>query len=125
MALTTKLLTQVSCAVMAAALIPSAPALAQAEDAQPAPGAGPETVTEAPSDPDIVVTGSRLRAEAPVGSTVTALGRVELEQSGQVTVDRAIKELPQVFDLGVSENSRGQAGGSDFQLDSHRLEDRP
>lgn len=60
----------------------------------------------------IVVTGSRVRGEAPVGSSVIALGRTEIEQSGSVTIDRMIKEIPQNFDLGVSENSRGQSGGS-------------
>lgn len=60
----------------------------------------------------IVVTGSRLRVEAPVGSTVTSLSNADLAESGRVTVDRAIRELPQVFDLGVSENSRGQSGGA-------------
>lgn len=65
-----------------------------------------------PANADIIVTGSRVRGEAPVGSTVTTLGRAELEASSAVTVDRMIKEIPQVFDLGVSENSRGQSGGS-------------
>ena len=60
----------------------------------------------------IVITGSRVRGQAPVGSTVIALGREQIDASGAVTVDRMIKEIPQVFDLGVSENSRGQAGGS-------------
>jgi iron complex outermembrane receptor protein len=76
-----------------------------AEDASEAPAAA------AASDA-IVVTGSRLRAVAPVGSTVTSLGREDIAASGEVTIDRAIRELPQVFDLGVSENSRGQSGGS-------------
>jgi len=66
----------------------------------------------AASNSEIIVTGSRVRGEAPVGSTVTTLGRKEIETSSQVTVDRMIKEIPQVFDLGVSENSRGQSGGS-------------
>ena len=61
---------------------------------------------------EIVVTGSRVRGEAPVGSSVISLGRTEIEQSSAVTVDRMIKEIPQNFDLGVSENSRGQSGGS-------------
>jgi iron complex outermembrane receptor protein len=63
-------------------------------------------------DGEVVVTGSRLRGAAPVGSSVIALGRDDLAASGAVTVDRIIKEIPQVFDLGVSENSRGQSGGS-------------
>jgi iron complex outermembrane receptor protein len=61
---------------------------------------------------EIVVTGSRVRGAEPVGSAVTTLGRDEIAGSGQVTVDRMIKELPQNFDLGVSENSRGQSGGN-------------
>lgn len=59
----------------------------------------------------IIVTGSRV-AEVPVGSTATVLGRGDIEASAGVTIDRVIKELPQNFDLGVSENSRAQAGGS-------------
>ncbi len=61
---------------------------------------------------ELVVTGSRVRGEAPVGSTVTSLGRAEISASPSVTADRLIQELPQVLDLGVSENSRGQSGGS-------------
>lgn len=61
----------------------------------------------------IVVTGSRVSTgEAPVGATATVLGRDAIVESGAVSIDRVIKELPQNFDLGVSENSRGQAGGS-------------
>lgn len=68
--------------------------------------------SEVDSGDPIVVTGSRVRGQAPVGSTVIGLGRAEIEASSAVTVDRMIKEVPQVFDLGVSENSRGQSGGS-------------
>lgn len=61
---------------------------------------------------EIVVTGSRLRGVAPVGSSVIALGADDVAASGAVTTDRLIRQIPQVFDLGVSENSRGQSGGS-------------
>lgn len=61
---------------------------------------------------EVVVTGSRVRGAEPVGSTVIALDREALADAGQVTVDRILKEIPQNFDLGVSENSRGQSGGS-------------
>ncbi|NJC04382.1 iron complex outermembrane receptor protein [Sphingomonas kaistensis] len=74
--------------------------------------AGPTPVTEADVAPDIVVTGSRVRGAAPVGSTVISLGREDVIASGAVTTDRLIKQIPQVFDLGVSENSRGQSGGN-------------
>lgn len=61
---------------------------------------------------EVVVTGSRVRGAAPVGSTVITLDRDALEGAGQATVDRIIKDLPLNFDLGVSENSRAQSGGA-------------
>jgi iron complex outermembrane receptor protein len=68
------------------------------------------------SDPEevetVMVTGSRIAGVAPVGATVTTLGREEIENAGQVTLDRMIQELPQVLDLGISENSRAQSGGN-------------
>lgn len=94
--------TGASTCMLAVALLGAESAFAQAAD--DADGASDSS--------EIVVTGSRVRGEPPVGSTVTALGRAELEASSAVTVDRIIKEIPQNFDLGVSENSRGQSGGS-------------
>ncbi|MFM1885713.1 MAG: hypothetical protein RL026_870 [Pseudomonadota bacterium] len=61
---------------------------------------------------EIVVTGSRVRGAQPVGSAVTTVGRDEIDRAGQISTDRILKELPQNFDLGVSENSRGQSGGA-------------
>ncbi|MDT8759199.1 TonB-dependent receptor [Sphingomonas psychrotolerans] len=89
----------------------AAPVAARAQDV-PAPETIEGTATVEAGNPDIVVTGSRVRGAAPVGSTVTSLGRDSIESSGAVTVDRLIKEIPQNFELGVSENSRGQSGGS-------------
>src|SRR5688572_1533274 len=61
---------------------------------------------------EIVVTGSRIRGSAPIGSTVTTVSRQDVELSGTVSTASLIQKLPQVFNLGVSENSRGQSGGS-------------
>jgi iron complex outermembrane receptor protein len=61
---------------------------------------------------EVVVTGSRVRGAEPVGSSVISLDRSDIEDAGQVSLDRMIKEIPQNFDLGVSENSRAQSGGS-------------
>jgi iron complex outermembrane receptor protein len=77
----------------------------------------PLVAAESPSAPadelsEVLVTGSRIRGAEPVGSAVISLDRESLESAGQVTVDRILKEIPQNFDLGVSENSRGQSGGS-------------
>ncbi|WP_066799560.1 TonB-dependent receptor domain-containing protein [Sphingomonas soli] len=90
----------------AIALMASAPAFAQTAD-EPAAAEG-----AAASEDEITVTGSRIRGVAPVGSPLLSLGREEINSSGAVTTDRMLRELPQVFDLGVSENSRGQSGGS-------------
>ncbi len=71
------------------------------------PAANPTEATET-----IVVTGSRIRGAAPVGSSVISLGREDIDISGAVTTTQLIQQIPQVFNLGVSENSRGQSGGS-------------
>jgi iron complex outermembrane receptor protein len=74
--------------------------------------AAPVALAQGASNAEIIVTGSRVRGEAPIGSTVTTMSNADIASTGRVTLDRAIKELPQVFDLGVSENSRGQSGGA-------------
>jgi iron complex outermembrane receptor protein len=74
--------------------------------------AGPTPVIQEDVPADIVVTGSRLRGSAPVGSTVIAIDRDTITSSGAVSTDRLIQQIPQVLDLGVSENSRAQSGGS-------------
>jgi iron complex outermembrane receptor protein len=84
---------------------------APAENAQESQAsAGPSTITQA--EGEIIVTGSRISGAAPVGSSVIAVGRDDVIASGAVTTDRILKQIPQVFDLGVSENSRGQSGGN-------------
>lgn len=60
----------------------------------------------------IVVTGSQIRGSKPVGSEVVAIGRADIEASGAVTTAQILQQVPQIYNLGVSENSRGQAGGS-------------
>jgi len=101
----------VSLTAVAVALV-ATPALGQAQPSDAAAESATDDQAAGEADAEIVVTGSRVRGAAPVGSTVTTLGRGEIETSGAVTADRLIKEIPQVFDLGVSENSRGQSGGN-------------
>ncbi len=60
----------------------------------------------------VIVTGSRVRGVAPVGSTVVSINRADIEASGAVTTAQLIQQIPQVFNLGISETSRGQSGGS-------------
>ncbi len=97
-------------------LLAGASALASTSSAtwaqdEPQPATSGSATQEA-EDGDIIVTGSRLRGEPPVGSTLLTIGRQAIETSAAVTTDRLIKEIPQNFDLGVSENSRAQSGGS-------------
>ncbi len=61
---------------------------------------------------EVVVTGSRIRGTPPVGSTLIGVTRDDIAMSNAVTTTQVIQEVPQVFNLGVSESSRGQAGGS-------------
>ncbi len=93
-----------------ASMMALASALAFPAQAQDAAEEEPEAADEQAGT--IVVTGSRITGVAPVGATVTTLGREEIEASGQVTLDRIIQEVPQVLDLGFSENSRAQSGGN-------------
>ncbi len=62
---------------------------------------------------EVVVTGSRMRGvEAPVGSTVVTLDREYIDQANTVSIDQLVREIPQAYNLGVSESSRGQPGGN-------------
>lgn len=61
---------------------------------------------------ELLITGSRIRGTEVVGSSVMVMDRQAMQDSGGVTIDRMLKEVPQNFDLGVSDNSRGQSGGA-------------
>ncbi|WP_222926923.1 TonB-dependent receptor domain-containing protein [Sphingomonas gilva] len=98
-------------AVLSAA-IASAPATAQAVAEPVQQDVPPPQETAAPSQPDIIVTGSLIRGAAPVGSPLIAVGRESLTESGTLTVSDALKEVPQITGLGVDESHRGAQGGS-------------
>ncbi len=61
---------------------------------------------------EIVVTGSRIRGVAPVGSNVVSVGRDEIEASGATTTAQVLQQIPQIFNLGITESSRGTNGGA-------------
>lgn len=95
-------------AVSAVAAAAAALCLATPARAQTAPAAE----GDAQADTTITITGSRIRGIAPIGSTVVGVSRDSIESSGVVSVSQALQQVPQVYNLGVSENSRGQAGGA-------------
>ena len=72
----------------------------------------PETSAAGEAVDEIIVTGSRIRGAVPVGSTVTTVDRQDIELGAPVSTTALLQRLPQVFNLGVSESSRGQSGGS-------------
>ena len=75
--------------------------------------AGAET---APADDagldEVVVTGSRIRGVAPVGSPVVSLDRSAIEESGAATTSELIRDLPQVVGLGASETASAAQNGA-------------
>ena len=85
-----------------ACLAPSAPAFAQE-----LPAAKPDTPQE-----DIVVTGSRVKGDTPVGSALITVGRSDIDLSNTTTTSQLFLDMPQVNNLGVSENNRSGNGAS-------------
>lgn len=97
----------------ALALTMLAPQVRAQTAAEPAPQpATTRADATANANAEIIVTGSRVRGAAPIGSPVVAMSTADIAAAGRVTLQQAIADLPQVFNLGVSESSRGQSGGS-------------
>lgn len=88
---------------LAAVVCLSTPTLAWAQPAADA---------DKTADTEITVTGSRIRGVAPTGAPVTTVNRAAIEASSAINTAQILQEVPQIFNLGVSENSRGQSGGS-------------
>jgi iron complex outermembrane receptor protein len=98
--------------VAAMAIAASHPAAAQdAAQDQPAPVSSSSTAPDSAGD-EIVVTGSRIRGVAPVGSQIVSVGRDQIDQSSAVTTAQLLQEVPQISNFGISESSRGQSGGA-------------
>lgn len=60
---------------------------------------------------EIVITGSRIRGVAPVGSAMISLGRAEIDASPGITAVDLLREVPQVVNLGNDASHRGVQGG--------------
>jgi len=63
-------------------------------------------------DREIIVTGSRIRGVAPVGSSVIAVGREDITSTSAVTTSEIFRNIPQVVNVGIQESNRGAQGGS-------------
>src|SRR5207237_6806338 len=60
----------------------------------------------------VVVTGSQIRGVPPVGSALVQVSRDEIVSSGAISTVQILNEVPQIFNIGVSETSRGNTGGN-------------
>ncbi|MBC2664163.1 TonB-dependent receptor [Novosphingobium flavum] len=108
------------CAVFAvAAALASQGAYAQADADKKAGEAGRPSGDEAASEA-IVVTGSRIRGIAPVGSPVVSLGRTDVLQSGKNNTAEILRQMPQVVALGATEALGG--GGQDATANQSRAQ---
>ena len=80
--------------------------------ALPNPGAGQGASSATPVGEEIVVTGSRIRGVAPVGSPLLEQTRADLKAAAATNVTQLVQDLPQVLNQGVSESSRNSSGGA-------------
>lgn len=69
----------------------------------------------APDTLDIIVTGSRIRGVAPVGSSLINVGRDAVIGSGATTTADVLREVPQITSLGINaEGAQGAAAPSNI-----------
>ena len=80
---------------------------AGAQTAPASPAASDKTTL-----PDIVVTGTNIRGTAPVGSSVIAVTRKDIEETGATTVAQILQLQPQVLNFGITDASRSGTGGA-------------
>jgi iron complex outermembrane recepter protein len=66
----------------------------------------------APEDQEIVVTGTNIRGEAPVGQSLTIIDRKEIERTGYSSSQDIIRALPQNFGADARDNFLTVAGSS-------------
>ncbi|RHW19262.1 TonB-dependent receptor [Sphingomonas gilva] len=92
------------------------PAPLTQEDVAPETTVDPQGVegdAAPPQEAGIIVTGSRIRGIAPVGSNVIAVGAEQLERQPTATVTDFLRKIPQVQGFGVDASSptvSGQGG---------------
>jgi len=100
--------------VSSLAMLAASPAMAQdaqgdrtpAPDGQGATADAGEVATPSSPGPggDIVVTGTRLRGVAPVGSNVIGLDAAQIEQTGLATTTDLLRSVPQISNIGMDES---------------------
>ncbi|HEY8510112.1 MAG TPA: TonB-dependent receptor, partial [Steroidobacteraceae bacterium] len=66
---------------------------------------------------EIVVTGTHIRGERPVGANLIVIGREEIDRSGHTTVQSIVQALPQNF-MGGGANEGTRIGGGPINVNS-------
>src|ERR1700733_654909 len=83
-----------------------------AADNPPAAQATPDQSSAPQQLQEVVVTGTLIRNVAPVGSALIAMDQDQLQETGATSLSDALRTLPQVDNLGVSDSSRSGTGGA-------------
>ena len=71
---------------------------------------GSNSEDNAGADEEIVVTGTRIRGTAPVGSELVTLDRRSIDETGVATTEQLMRTLPQVFTGGFAQHISFQGG---------------
>jgi iron complex outermembrane receptor protein len=61
---------------------------------------------------EVIVTGTMIRGVAPVGSPVVGIGEDELSARGATTLTEAVRQIPQIFNLGISDTNFSPANNA-------------
>lgn len=64
---------------------------------------------------EVLVVGTRIRGQAPVGSSVVSMDRDDIEQIGRPTIAELMRAIPQVQTLGTTEGTRGSRGQGEIE----------
>ena len=62
-------------------------------------------VSQAPQPQEVIITGTHVRGEQPVGDHVISLNREDIDTSGAATVQDFLRTLPQTFGGGPTEDT--------------------
>lgn len=100
------------CVLAGAGLALGAPAVAQTAQA---PG---DAEADSRQDQDIIVTGTRIRGVAPVGSAVIQLDQEALARTGQLSTADILNRVPSVLSLGAGNSYSGGSGQGTADLNA-------
>jgi iron complex outermembrane receptor protein len=103
-----RLITRLAAGAAVIALAGAAHAQQAASDAQKPDGGGEVSTTVK----EVVVTGTHIRGTPPVGSSLLAVDRKDIELTGATTTDQVLELQPQVFNFGISDTQRNGTGGA-------------